>query len=108
MTSPDWLLDGDGNNDDDDDDGDDYFEQSWGLTKHRKGVASIEDVVVVKDISTYVSGIQRVRQVAEERSVVPLFHYTNPSILDLIIKSGLRMSTQGECWLLLFHRVILF
>ena len=28
--------------------------------------------------------------------MVPLFHYTATSVVDLIIKNGLRMSTQGQ------------
>ena len=28
--------------------------------------------------------------------MVPLFHYTAPSVVDLMIKHGLRMSTQGQ------------
>ncbi len=39
---------------------------------------------------------RRIRQWAEERGVVPLFHYTATSVVDLMIKNGLRMSTQGQ------------
>ena len=28
--------------------------------------------------------------------MVPLFHYTATSVVDLMIKNGLRMSTQGQ------------
>jgi|OM-RGC.v1.036065160 hypothetical protein len=34
------------------------------------------------------------RRWADERGVVPLFHYTSVTVVSLILKSGLRMSTQ--------------
>lgn len=44
----------------------------------------------------YVGEMNIIRRVCEANGWVPVYHYTQPSFGDLILKSGFRMSTQGQ------------
>eukprot|EP00615_Pteridomonas_danica_P019132 CAMPEP_0114393062 /NCGR_PEP_ID=MMETSP0102-20121206/11246_1 /TAXON_ID=38822 ORGANISM="Pteridomonas danica, Strain PT" /NCGR_SAMPLE_ID=MMETSP0102 /ASSEMBLY_ACC=CAM_ASM_000212 /LENGTH=157 /DNA_ID=CAMNT_0001552513 /DNA_START=1859 /DNA_END=2328 /DNA_ORIENTATION=+ len=50
----------------------------------------------IHHISTYVKSMAMIRQVAKQNKLVPLYHYTSPQVASLILKGGLRMSTQGQ------------
>jgi hypothetical protein len=47
-------------------------------------------------IEEYIQVMTRIRQSAKEKRLVPLYHYTSPNVASLILKGGLRMSTQGQ------------
>jgi hypothetical protein len=58
-------------------------------------MSSVE-VLYVSSIEVYLRAMGFVRQRAFERSLVPLFHYTSPTVASMILQSGLRMSSQGQ------------
>jgi hypothetical protein len=50
----------------------------------------------VGNIETYKEAMAPIRSLAESLELVPLFHYTSLDIAPLILKYGLRMSSQGQ------------
>jgi hypothetical protein len=44
----------------------------------------------------YVNELADIRYHAKRAGLIPLYHYTSPSVAPLILKGGLRMSTQGQ------------
>ena len=53
-------------------------------------------VVRVENVANYILGMKEVRRRCEAAGKQPLFHYTHPSVVPLILRGGLRMSTQGQ------------
>lgn len=53
-------------------------------------------IVPVHEISTYLSRMAEIRLKAKSLSVAPLYHYTSMAVAPMIMKGGLRMSTQGQ------------
>jgi len=56
----------------------------------------IRSIRHVGDIGTYKEAMAPIRSLAEGLELVPLFHYTSLDIAPLILKYGLRMSSQGQ------------
>jgi len=54
------------------------------------------DVVHVESVTSYIVSMKDVRRRCEAAGKQPLFHYTHPSVVPLILRGGLRMSTQGQ------------
>jgi hypothetical protein len=56
------------------------------------------DVHMVRalDCHSYLRAINIAREACKEHGLVPVFHYTLPSLGPLILSSGFRMSTQGQ------------
>jgi hypothetical protein len=57
------------------------------------GTSTIELITSIKSLT---KELERIRFNAEEEGLIPLYHYTSPSVAPLILKGGLRMSTQGQ------------
>eukprot|EP00615_Pteridomonas_danica_P002247 CAMPEP_0114355496 /NCGR_PEP_ID=MMETSP0101-20121206/20260_1 /TAXON_ID=38822 ORGANISM="Pteridomonas danica, Strain PT" /NCGR_SAMPLE_ID=MMETSP0101 /ASSEMBLY_ACC=CAM_ASM_000211 /LENGTH=501 /DNA_ID=CAMNT_0001497467 /DNA_START=467 /DNA_END=1972 /DNA_ORIENTATION=+ len=53
-------------------------------------------VIEVNIIDDYLNKMKLVHKKANNNNLIPLYHYTSRSILHLIIKGGLRMSSQGQ------------
>lgn len=68
------------------------FNKSKGVAGGRKR----GEVITVKYLEQYLHRMKEVREEAKQANLVPLYHYTSPSVLRLIIKHGLRMSGQGQ------------
>ena len=60
--------------------------------------AQNENVQVIKaqNCQSYLAAINTARNACAERGLLPIFHYTQPSLAPLILSAGLRMSTQGQ------------
>jgi hypothetical protein len=56
----------------------------------------VKQVIDITSIDDYVKRMKQIRSDAEESKLIPLYHYTSPGIAPLILKGGLRMSTQGQ------------
>jgi hypothetical protein len=50
----------------------------------------------LNSISTFCDKMALIRKVCEHHNLIPLYHYTDPKFAPLILRSGLRMSTQGQ------------
>jgi hypothetical protein len=50
----------------------------------------------LNSISTFCHKMAHIRKVCEQHNLIPLYHYTDPKFAPLILRSGLRMSTQGQ------------
>jgi hypothetical protein len=66
------------------------FIQDSLLMKSRTSIERLSSVDV------FVKAMVKIRQKSFENKLVPLYHYTNPFVANLILQSGLRMSTQGQ------------
>jgi hypothetical protein len=55
-----------------------------------------QEVTKVTSIKMLTKSMRQIRFDAKEAGLIPLYHYTSPSVAPLILKSGLRMSTQGQ------------
>mmetsp|Transcript_10257 Transcript_10257/g.13387 ORF Transcript_10257/g.13387 Transcript_10257/m.13387 type:complete len:593 (+) Transcript_10257:165-1943(+) len=53
-------------------------------------------VVKIKSMLDYVEGMRKVRTIATSMKLKPLYHFTQTSVVPLILKGGMRMSTQGQ------------
>jgi hypothetical protein len=53
-------------------------------------------VTTVTSIKMLTKSMRQIRFDAKEVGLIPLYHYTSPSVAPLILNSGLRMSTQGQ------------
>jgi len=58
--------------------------------------AAATAVTVPETIGAFLDAMSTIRRICSEKGVVPLYHFTQPAFAKLIIKSGLRMSTQGQ------------
>eukprot|EP00615_Pteridomonas_danica_P000813 CAMPEP_0114340390 /NCGR_PEP_ID=MMETSP0101-20121206/8348_1 /TAXON_ID=38822 ORGANISM="Pteridomonas danica, Strain PT" /NCGR_SAMPLE_ID=MMETSP0101 /ASSEMBLY_ACC=CAM_ASM_000211 /LENGTH=520 /DNA_ID=CAMNT_0001473643 /DNA_START=2727 /DNA_END=4289 /DNA_ORIENTATION=- len=47
-------------------------------------------------IANYLKEMTLIRLRAKEFKIIPLYHYTSPTVASLILKGGLRMSSQGQ------------
>ena len=56
----------------------------------------IDRVIPVTSIVEYIKSMKQIRQKAFKQKLVPLYHYTSLNVAPLILKSGFRMSTQGQ------------
>jgi len=71
-------------------------DESWvreGDELDLKEKVSIEQV---HSVASFIESMKLVRRRCEDLGVQPLFHYTQPSVVPLILQGGLRMSTQGQ------------
>jgi hypothetical protein len=61
-------------------------------------ISLVHDVTIehVTSASEYLSWMRFIRDRAENLGVVPLYHYTSPAVLPMIVEGGIRMSTQGQ------------
>jgi len=50
----------------------------------------------VNFVDDYLDVMKMIRKRAATRNLVPLYHYTVPGVVPLILKGGMRMSTQGQ------------
>ena len=51
---------------------------------------------LVQFVDDYLNKMKEVREIARKNNLIPLYHYTSPNIISLIIEGGMRMSTQGQ------------
>jgi hypothetical protein len=56
----------------------------------------VKTVQPLSSIPKYLETLNSIREFCLKNGLVPLYHYTAPSVAGLILKSGLRMSTQGQ------------
>jgi hypothetical protein len=69
----------------------------WTLEDRTKIVSrKVSEVVKVKSMLDYINAMKQSRKKAEQLNLVPLYHFTNPNVVPLILKEGVRMSTQGQ------------
>jgi hypothetical protein len=54
------------------------------------------EIVTVKSMLDYINSMNVARRKAAQLNLVPLYHFTNPNVVSLIMKDGVRMSTQGQ------------
>jgi hypothetical protein len=54
------------------------------------------EIKTLDSVETFTHDMLKVRMVADDLKLVPLYHYTSLSVAPLIMKGGLRMSTQGQ------------
>jgi len=54
------------------------------------------DIVRIKSMLDYIEGMRSARKKAASMNLKPLYHFTQSSVLNLILRNGVRMSTQGQ------------
>eukprot|EP00615_Pteridomonas_danica_P006247 CAMPEP_0114341470 /NCGR_PEP_ID=MMETSP0101-20121206/9069_1 /TAXON_ID=38822 ORGANISM="Pteridomonas danica, Strain PT" /NCGR_SAMPLE_ID=MMETSP0101 /ASSEMBLY_ACC=CAM_ASM_000211 /LENGTH=693 /DNA_ID=CAMNT_0001475085 /DNA_START=3333 /DNA_END=5414 /DNA_ORIENTATION=+ len=54
------------------------------------------DVRHIHYVESFLGSMHAIREQAAEKHLLPLYHYTSPDVIPLILKTGLRMSTQGQ------------
>jgi len=59
-------------------------------------IDTLPGLLSLDSIEAYVKVMESIRHSASEQRLVPLYHYTSPEAARLILKGGLRMSTQGQ------------
>jgi len=69
--------------------------QSWCFDKPLPKV-EMKDVIQVKSMDDFTDKMKLVRDEALKYHLVPLYHYTMPVVVPLILQGGMRMSTQGQ------------
>jgi hypothetical protein len=55
-----------------------------------------QDIMPLDSIMKFTSEMTKIRSLAAKSNLIPLYHYTSPSVAPLILSGGLRMSTQGQ------------
>jgi hypothetical protein len=55
-----------------------------------------DTITPLDSIAEFTNAMSMVRAEAKKSNLIPLYHYTSPSVAPLILKGGLRMSTQGQ------------
>jgi len=53
-------------------------------------------IVSLTSVDTFSRAMDNIRATAAKHNVIPLYHYTAPFVGSLILKGGLRMSSQGQ------------
>jgi hypothetical protein len=53
-------------------------------------------IIEIKTIEAYTERMRFLRKEASSSNLIPLYHYTSPTVAPLILRGGLRMSTQGQ------------
>eukprot|EP00615_Pteridomonas_danica_P006003 CAMPEP_0114330758 /NCGR_PEP_ID=MMETSP0101-20121206/1966_1 /TAXON_ID=38822 ORGANISM="Pteridomonas danica, Strain PT" /NCGR_SAMPLE_ID=MMETSP0101 /ASSEMBLY_ACC=CAM_ASM_000211 /LENGTH=748 /DNA_ID=CAMNT_0001460879 /DNA_START=458 /DNA_END=2704 /DNA_ORIENTATION=+ len=68
------------------------------MTLFRQGVVTQKNIVVERPelLTDYISRMRTIRRRCAASDKVPLYHYTQLSVAQLILKTGLRMSRQGQ------------
>jgi hypothetical protein len=69
------------------------FEDS---TKNNINFGKIKEPVYIRYVDTFLAQMNQIRYNDAYSHLMPLYHYTSPDIIPLILKTGLRMSTQGQ------------
>jgi hypothetical protein len=69
---------------------------SW--VHESESISLVHDVTIehITSAAEYLFQMRLIRNRAESLGVVPLYHFTSPVILPMIIEGGIRMSTQGQ------------
>eukprot|EP00615_Pteridomonas_danica_P010389 CAMPEP_0114337278 /NCGR_PEP_ID=MMETSP0101-20121206/6261_1 /TAXON_ID=38822 ORGANISM="Pteridomonas danica, Strain PT" /NCGR_SAMPLE_ID=MMETSP0101 /ASSEMBLY_ACC=CAM_ASM_000211 /LENGTH=641 /DNA_ID=CAMNT_0001469469 /DNA_START=3319 /DNA_END=5245 /DNA_ORIENTATION=- len=76
---------------------DDENDGTSSTLKHRASSKDVEGKVIHRDfVDDYLDVMKMIRKRAATRNLVPLYHYTVPGVVPLILKGGMRMSTQGQ------------
>jgi hypothetical protein len=93
---------GDTHSEDDDDEYDDIrsrgkYPPSW-VRDSDDSVSLSQEITLVRPESAteYLTNMARIRTRADELGLLPLYHFTNPNVVSMILKGGIRMSTQGQ------------
>lgn len=58
--------------------------------------SALKSVSKLHSIHQYCTKMDKIRTFCQEHNLIPLYHYTDPKFAPLILRSGLRMSTQGQ------------
>jgi hypothetical protein len=69
------------------------FEMEENPTQQHVAPTHVHKIVSTKQ---YIDDMSDIRHNAKKAGLIPLYHYTSPSVAPLILKGGLRMSTQGQ------------
>jgi len=54
------------------------------------------EIVNLDDISTWGKAMERIREEARLSDLIPLYHYTSSFVVPMVLRGGLRMSSQGQ------------
>jgi hypothetical protein len=57
---------------------------------------SLQGVVEIASCSEFIEQMKRIRSVCAANHWAVVYHYTNPTLAKVILRTGLRMSTQGQ------------
>ena len=72
------------------------YPASWIRESDSMSLSQQVTLVRPETASDYLVNMKRIRKRADEMDVVPLYHFTNPNVVSMILDGGIRMSTQGQ------------
>jgi hypothetical protein len=54
------------------------------------------NIIKISTMLDYIQGMRKARLKASKMNMIPLYHFTQSNVVNLILRNGLRMSTQGQ------------